>query len=183
MKKPSDTQLQVPIMFAFREAFEEGDSRKRVEQRVDGERVLSHRGSLRRRGAQEAVIKANLSSDLLSLVNTIDLASSVDLEGMDAVRKSVLNFGLCDIAHLVSEDEGVESIGEDLKTALLLHEPRLRRDSLVVEREEIFDAVAQKMRFNISAEMVCKPLDVPLEFIAEVDIGSGKVQISKLPGT
>lgn len=182
MKKTPETQLQVPIMFAFREAFEEGDARRRVEERVDGERVLAHRGSLRRRGAQEAVIRNNLSLDLLSLVNTIDLASAVDLAGLDAVKKSVLNFGLYDIAFLISEDEGVDRIASDLKSALLQHEPRLRSGTLMVERDEEFDAVGQKVRFTISAEMICRPLDVPLEFVAEIDVGAGKVQISKLPG-
>ena len=30
-------------------------------------------------------------------------------------------------------------------------------------------------------EMACTPLDVPIEFVAEIDIGSGKVQLTRLP--
>ena len=68
-------------MFAFRDAFRRGDAGKRIDDRVGGERVISERGSLRRRGADEAWSSETLSLDLLSLVNTVDLASAVDLTG------------------------------------------------------------------------------------------------------
>ena len=47
-------RFQIPVMFAFREAAAAGDSTRRDETFVDGERVLSARGTLRRRGANEA---------------------------------------------------------------------------------------------------------------------------------
>jgi type VI secretion system protein ImpF len=43
--------------------------------------------------------------------------------------------------------------------------------------------VNQRIRLVVSAEMACKPLDVPIEFVAEIDVGSGKVQLSRLPAT
>ena len=43
------------------------------------------------------------------------------------------------------------------------------------------DDVDQRIRFTVSAEMACKPLDVPIEFVAEVDVGSGKVRLTRLP--
>jgi hypothetical protein len=30
--------------------------------------------------------------------------------------------------------------------------------------------------------MICKPLDIPVEFLAEVDAASGKVVLARLPG-
>ena len=100
MQKGKGTRdyFQVPLMFAFRDAFSRGDASKRLDNRVAGERVISERGSLRRRGAEEALVKENFSLDLLSLVNTVNLAAAVDLTGLDYVEKSVLNFGLADIA-------------------------------------------------------------------------------------
>ena len=41
--------------------------------------------------------------------------------------------------------------------------------------------MTQRIRFTVTAEMSCKPLDIPIEFVAEVDIGSGKVQLTRLP--
>jgi type VI secretion system protein ImpF len=168
-------------MFAFRDAFDAKDARKRIEERRGGEKVISGRGSLKRRGADETILKRNLAVDLLALVNTIDLASAVDLDDFEHVGRSVVNFGLYDVAHLTSEEAGVESIARGLSAALLNHEPRLNPDTLHVVREQDFDEVNQRIRFTVSAEMSCKPLDVPIEFVAEIDIGSGKVQLTRLP--
>lgn len=168
-------------MFAFRDAFSEGDAKKRLDERVGGERVLSERGSIRRRGGDEALLKENLAFDLMSLVNTIDLGSSIDLDGLDYVRRSVLNYGLDDITHLTSEEAGVSDVGRNLMAALTEHEPRLIRETLHVERQDGFDEVNQRIRFNVTAEMSCRPFDVPIEFVAEVDVGSGKVLLTRLP--
>ena len=174
-------RFQIPVMFAFRDAFDVRDAKKRLEERVGGERVLSGRGSLKRRGADETVLKRNLAVDLLALVNTIDLGSAVDLTDLDYVGRSVLNFGLYDVAHLTSEEVGVDAIARNLSAALVQHEPRLNAETLRVERDKGFDDVNQRVRFTVSAEMACDPLDVPIEFVAEIDVGSGKVLLSRLP--
>jgi len=185
MQKGKGTRdyFQVPLMFAFRDAFSRGDASKRLDNRVAGERVISERGSLRRRGAEEALVKENFSLDLLSLVNTVNLAAAVDLTGLDYVEKSVLNFGLSDITHLTSEDAGLSDVSNSLIAALVEHEPRLHRDSLRVDRSESFDEVNQRVRFVVSGELACRPLDIPIEFVAEVDVGSGKVRLTRLPAS
>lgn len=179
--KSGKENFQVPLMFAFRDAFEEGDARKRIEERVGGERVIAGRGSLKRRGADETLLKRNLALDLLSLVNTIDLNSAIDISEFDYVGRSVLNFGLSDVSRLTSQEIGVEEIAFNLREALLNHEPRLRPDTLRVEKDVETDEVEQRIRFTVSAEMACQPLDVPMEFAAEVEVGSGKVRLTRLP--
>lgn len=180
-KGGNSDRFQTPVMFAFRDAFDARDARQRIEERVAGERVLAARGSLKRRGADEATLKRNLAVDLLSLVNTIDLGSSIELDEHEFVARSVLNYGLYDISHLTSEEVGVDMIARNLRAALLQHEPRLKRETLRVQRAENFDEVNQRIRFDVVAEMACKPVDVPIEFVAEIDMGSGKVQLSRLP--
>ncbi|MCV0396006.1 MAG: GPW/gp25 family protein [Rhizobiaceae bacterium] len=170
-------------MYAFREANRKGDARTRIDQRVEGERVLSERGALRRRGVGEAALKKDLAIDLMALVNTIDLDSAEDMDGLDFARKSVLNFGLPDVAHITSDELAVRDIGDNLKAALLHFEPRLYADALVVERDEVFDEVNQRIRFVVSGEMACTPFDVPIDFVAEVEVSSGKVQLMRLPVT
>lgn len=172
--------FSAPLMHAFRSAFEAGDSQKSVEIRNAGERVLSGRRSAHRRGADESALRRDLVIDLLSLLNTVDLGSTVELNELDYVQKSIINFGLYDISHLTSEEGGVDLISQDLMAALAHYEPRLIEDTLAVEREEINDDVEQKVRFLISAEMHCAPLDVPVEFVADVDTSTGKVKLSKL---
>lgn len=168
-------------MLAFREAFSEGDAAKRIEERVDGERVVSGRGSLRRRGADEVLLKRDLAIDLLSLANTIDLASAVDISDLDYVKRSIVNYGLPDLTSLTSLEAGVSDVGQALRNALLAHEPRLRPDSIHVEKNTEVSDETHRVSFSVSAEMACDPLDLPLEFVAEVDVGSGELRLTRLP--
>jgi type VI secretion system protein ImpF len=182
-RDPKAPSFQVPLMLAFREAFAAGDSAKRIEERVGGERVVSGRGSLKRRGADEAVLKRDLAIDLTSLMNTVDLASAVDISDLDYVRKSIVNYGLPDLSGLTSQDVAIANIGQHLKAALLAHEPRLRPESIHIERGSEVDDETHRVNFSVYAEMACSPLDLPTEFVAEVDIGSGAMRLTKLPNS
>ena len=55
------------------------------------------------------------------------------------------------------------------------------RDALRIERSDVFDEVNQRIRFVVSGELACRPLDIPIEFVAEVDVGSGNVALTRLP--
>jgi len=127
------------------------------------------------------MLKRDLAIDLGALVDTINLASTADLDGLDYVKKSIVNYGLDDLTHITVESNDVLEIGRQLKAAILHHEPRLSPDSLVVERAED-DEVNQRVRFRVRAELLSKPLDIPIEFLAEVDVGAGKVILPRLPG-
>lgn len=179
--KKNERVLRVPIMYAFRDAFENKDSAKREDRRERGERIISKRGSLGRFGVDDRQMRRTLSDDLTNLVNTIDLGSVEDIDDLPRVRRSILNFGLPDITHLTSEDTRVDEIATNLRDALLAHEPRLDRDSIQVSRGRA-DDLEQRIRFTVDAEMLSRPVNVPVEFVAEVDIHSGKVQVSRLSG-
>jgi type VI secretion system protein ImpF len=166
-------------MFAFRDAYEKHDANKAEDIRVDGERVISERSSIRRRGTDEVLLRNDLTRDLSSLVDTIDLASVTDLEGLEHVKKSIVNFGLYDLTHVILSSDATEEVIENLRRALLEHEPRLLPGSLTITRTDSSDDVGQRIKFSIRAEMMCKPLDVPVEFVAELDSTSGKVLVTQ----
>lgn len=177
-------RLQIPLMFAFRDAFERRDAIKPGAVEVDGERVVSDRGSIRRRGADETTLKRDLAQDLASLVDTVNLASAVDLADYPYVERSVLNYGLNDLTQVAVGSEEVNKVGTDLKQALADHEPRLGSESLTVRRaDEEGDGLKARVRFKVQADMACRPLDVPIEFVAEVDMTAAKVVLPKLPGS
>lgn len=180
MRKSKDAQFQAPLMAAFREAAEARDAKDRSVAIVDGERVIEGRQSRQRRG-DEASLRRDLSVDLLALLNTIDLASVVDLSSQGYVRKSVINYGLTDIAWLTSLDVGVEKIREQLVEALIHFEPRINPETLHVDKEIVTDDINQKIRFAVSAEMFFSPVDVPVDFVAELEVSSGKMNLTRLP--
>jgi len=167
-------------MYAFREAHQARDAKVAGAVYRDGERVLSDRGRARRQGANEDMLKRNLGLDLVQLANTINLASAVDLTDLDHVRRSILNYGVPDLSNLSSDDPRLKTLPAQLRAALLDHEPRFIRDTMTVALGEAFDDIEQKLRFDIYAEMACRPVDIPLEFVAEIDVGSGKLQFSKV---
>ena len=115
-------------------------------------------------------------------MNTVNLASAVDLTGFGVCEKSVLNFGLADITHLTSEDGAVSDVSKSLLDSLVEHE-RACTATRCASENDAFDEVNQRIRFVVSGELACRPLDIPIEFVAEVDVGSGKVQLTRLPGT
>lgn len=180
-KKVRSPEYGAPLMLAFREAAVARDARKRVVQTVGGERVVPGRHSSQRKG-DEAALKRDLSLDLIALLNTVELGASVDLDGLDHVKKSILNYGLRDIGRLTSEERQVYLIRDDLRAALVQFEPRLNPETIQIERGETEDA-DQRIRFVVAVEMFCKPTDVSVDFVADLDVGSGKISLSRLPET
>ncbi len=181
MRKGKDViQFQAPLMSAFRDAFEQRDAREHSAKVVDGERVIEGRQSQQRRG-DEIALKRDLSIDLVNLLNTIDLGSVLDLKQMPYVGNSVLNYGLTDVTHLTSDEVGVDDIRDQLLTALRNHEPRINPESITVEKQVIRDDVNQKVRFAVAGEMFFSPVDVAVDFVAELEISSGKMALTRLP--
>ncbi len=173
--------LQIPLMYAFRDAAERGDSRREeIVHDASGARVLTERGSIRRRGANENQLRRNLDIDLGQLLNTISLASVADLQRHPHVERSVLNFGVPDMSHLTADVLTDQKLAANLRNALRNHEPRLLAGSIAVTQGAEFDSIQQRISLHIQAEMLCRPVDVPLEFTAEIDTGSGKVKLRDL---
>lgn len=173
-------RFQAPLMAAFRETFAARDARDSSVTVVDGERVIEGRQSRQRRG-DETALKRDLSIDLTALLNTIDLASSIDLRGLPEVSRSILNYGMPDVTHLTSQEVGIDKIRDQLATALKIYEPRINPDTLHVDKQILTDDVNQRVRFAVSGEMFFSPLDVAVEFVAELEINSGKMNLTRLP--
>ena len=117
--------------------------------------------------------------DLTALVNSINLNSVVDLDGHQRVRASVLNFGLDDIGRLTTDDRAVEQIADELAATLIRFEPRLSPQTLQVQKRED-DEINHRVRFEVSGELHCRPFNIPIEFLAEIDVASGKVHLNQV---
>lgn len=181
MRKGKDAkQYQAPLMSAFRDAFEARDAKDNSVKIVDGEKVIEGRQSRQRRG-DEVALKRDLSIDLVNLLNTVDLASVVDLKRLPYVSQSVLNYGMRDVTHLTSDEVGVDDIRDQLLTALRDHEPRINPESINVDKQIVADDVNQKVRFAVSGEMFFSPVDVAVDFVAELEVSSGKMNLTRLP--
>jgi type VI secretion system protein ImpF len=168
-------------MHAFRSAFEKKDSTQKLDLRdAGGDRIIAARRATVRRSISEPNLRREVALDLENLVNTIALESTENLAGFDAVAKSILNFGLPDLIHRSIDETRNDEIEVEIVTALQRYEPRLGRDTIQVSRDTNLDKSELKIRFLVRADLLCNPVNVPVEFIADVELDSGGIIVKKL---
>jgi type VI secretion system protein ImpF len=171
-------RLRPPLMFAFREAHREKDAKTPLDLRSEsGERILAGRRAAPRAAITEQKLRQEIAIDLEALVNTVNLGSSIDLSRHEQVARSVLNHGFPDITHRSIDEYRVNAIKDELADVLVAYEPRLIKRSVAVERDESLDAAELKIRFVVRADLNCQPLNIPIQFVADVELDTGKIAI------
>lgn len=182
MAPPRKTdRLAPPLMHAFRAAHEARDAAKRVEIRDEsGERVIAGRRTAARTAITEPVLRREVGLDLANLMNTINLESVEDLSSAPEVRRSILNFGLPDLTHRSIDEGRVGDVAGEIRRALIQFEPRLVAETIQTSRDMRARTSDLQIRFLVRAELKCDPLNVPIEFVADVEVESGKVKIDRL---
>lgn len=174
-------RLSPPLMYAFRAAHAARDADKKLDLRDEaGERVLSGRRTSSRTPITEALLRREVAQDLESLMNTVALESTDDLTEFDYVRKSILNFGMPDLVHRTIDEGGVDDVKAEIETVMEIFEPRLASHSVQATRDKTVDPAELKVRFVVQAELRCEPVDVPVEFVADLDVDGAAVQINRL---
>lgn len=141
---------------------------------------LTRRSQQRREATSETTLRADLSHDVANLMNTVRLDAIVDLSDTPFVRKSVINYGFKDLGSVTRTQRTEGEIAAAIRDALLTHEPRLIPSSIEVRLPQDQDDTDHRLSFEISAEMIANPADIPLDFVAEVDLGAGKIQLQRL---
>lgn len=173
-------RVRIPLMDAFRTAHADRDARRHLDVRDEsGERVLAGR----RVGARSAVtagdLQRSVAGDLERLMNAVHLAADIDLDAFPEVRRSILNHGFVDIARLSIDDGRVEEIGREIADVLRAFEPRLAPDSVAARRDTSVDPAELKLRFLVRAEIEADPLNVPVEFVAELERDTGRIKVAQ----
>src|SRR5262249_24702109 len=93
------TRLSPPLMHVFRAAHEAKDAATKLDIRTEsGDRVVAGRRLRARQVITEPVLRREVARDLVDLLNTVAMESTVDMSEAEWVRKSVLNYGLPDVA-------------------------------------------------------------------------------------
>jgi len=169
------SRLSPPLMHVFRTAHEAKDAKRVIDQRNEaGERVIAGRRLRARQIITESMLRREVSRDLDALLNTVALDATVDMENAPHVRKSILNYGLPDLAIRTIDENGVDAIPDEIRTAIVNYEPRIAADTLHIERDKGLDPVELKIRFVIRGELVCHPLHVPVELVPDI-VEAGKI--------
>jgi len=171
-------------MYAFRSAAEAGDAKKKVDIRTkDGERVLASRRATTsgQRSLSDRALKILLAEDLSALLNTVNMESADPdlLAGLPYVQKSILNFGLKDLANKsIEETERIDGIRDDILDALRAYEPRLLPQTLRVDRDTENEEDLT-IRFVVSSDMRADPVPTSIEFVTELELDTGEIKINQ----
>jgi type VI secretion system protein ImpF len=119
--------------------------------------------------------------DLSALFNTINLEASVDLEPYPLVARSVLNFGIPNLAGQDRTSLALARLAERIRSAIDAFEPRLSRVRVVPEPDPS-EANAAGLAFRIEAELWGDPLPQHVQVRTQIDLGSGDARIDDLGG-
>jgi type VI secretion system protein ImpF len=174
-------RLAPPLMFAFRAAHEERDAKLAIDLRnARGERVIAPRRAPSRAPISEAALRREVSNDVADVLNTVNLDAAIDLEGAPEVARSVLNFGFPDLASITIDENRLLTLSRDIEQALRTFEPRLDAQSLKVARDPFIDADALLVKFFVKADLRAEPINVAVEFVAEVELDTAKIKVERL---
>jgi len=174
------TRLSPPLMHVFRAAHEAKDAKKRSDAPSrSGDHVVAGRRMRARQVITETVLRREVARDLDALLNTVAMESTIDFTEAEYVRKSILNFGLPDIANRTIDEVRVRNVPDEIRTAIINFEPRLAAATLHVERDLSVDPDELRVRFIVRADLTCDPVHVPIEFVADVT-EAGKIIVNRL---
>ena len=173
-------RFQLSLMHVFRAAHADRDAKKEASRVEDGHRTLTERSKERRHGTDEGTLRSHLNRDLASLMNTVNLDATVPLDEYPYLAKSIVNYGFGDLTNVADKANGPQIIADQIKRTLCHYEPRLIPETVEVIASEDNDIVTNRLTFDISGEMAASPVDIPLQFIAELDEGVGRIQMTRL---
>lgn len=139
-------------------------------------------------GRDKRVISASrlrecVTRDIAWLLNCVNLGNTEMLEDYPEVARSVVNYGIPDLAGAAVAGLDVADLQRRLREALLTFEPRLTPATLRVTVGNDTGRMDQRsLTFRIESEMWAQPLPLNLYLKSEVDLETGGVNLSEGTG-
>lgn len=135
--------------------------------------------SREKRAISQERLRSYVLRDLTWLFNTTNMASMVDLSAHPEVAKSVLNYGLPDLAGHTVTGMDVPEVEQLLRRAIWNYEPRLIQRTVRVRVVVDPDSMnLNSVSFAIEAELFAQPLPQQLYMRTEIDFEDGEVKVA-----
>jgi len=120
-------------------------------------------------------LKESVIRDLEWLLNTGSLDTSHDLDDFPQVQRSVLNYGIQDIAGGSASGKDTTTMERDLKQSIIDFEPRILPGSLRVGvKIDDTEMSAQTLIFEIQGELWWQPLPERFYLKTTLDLETGR---------
>lgn len=117
--------------------------------------------------------------DLTWLFNSGSLESCVNLMGLEEVQRSVLNFGIPELAGSTATSLKLDNLEKRIKQAILNFEPRIDPESLDVRAVRIEEEMSQgAVCFEIRGKLWAYPVPIDLFLRTEIDLESGQATVA-----
>lgn len=138
-----------------------------------------------RRVMTKSRLRQAVLRDLAWLFNSTRLESTLDLSGLNNVRRSVINFGLPALAGRPASSMDVAGLERAIRQAIIDYEPRILADTLQVTAllEPRSLDHHNVIGVEIRSELWAQPVPLELFVRTEFDLETGKVQIADLLAT
>lgn len=121
-----------------------------------------------------------VTRDMSWLLNCVNLGTSEDLSDYPEVSRSVLNFGIPDLTGRALSGVEAHVLQRQIRDAILAFEPRLTASTLKVTVNVDGKCMdRQSLIFNIESEMWAQPIPLNLYLKTEVDLETGKFNVSE----
>lgn len=121
-----------------------------------------------------------IQRDLSWLLNTNSLGAMLDHERFPHVAKSVLNYGVREVAGEFSTSGRAEFIRKSIHNAIAIHEPRIITGSAAVELRTEEARGETQIAFDIHADMWAQPVPLELYLRSKVDVTTGEVTLDRV---
>lgn len=139
-------------------------------------------------GRDKRVISASrlrefVTRDMSWLLNCVHMQATEDLSDYPEVSRSVLNFGIPDLAGMALSGLDGGGLQRAIRSAILAFEPRLTASTLqVTVRADSKRMDRKSLVFNIESEMWAQPIPLNLYLKTEVDLETGDFDVSEQYG-
>jgi type VI secretion system protein ImpF len=175
-------RLPPPLMHVFRSAHCARKEEARAEARrrslgVAGDAALERKIRPQRSPITERELKVEVERDVDALMNHVSLDSTIDLEEFPHVQKSILNFGFPDVVHRSLDELQAFDLDREIVSVLEQYELRFVTGTVRVARDASIEPGTLELRYVVDAHLLCRPLNIPIEFVAKFDVATGKLDL------
>lgn len=117
--------------------------------------------------------------DLGWLLNTSNIESEHDLEARPNVARSVLNYGIPELAGSIATIGRAVEIRQAIRQAIERFEPRIIPETLDVDMRQENVGSGAIISFDIRGELWAEPVPVDLYLRTALDVTTGEVTVSR----
>lgn len=169
---------RIALFDVFRDSFEDSQARRTEVLDDKTHTPFRVRSNSRRQGVDEGTLRAHVHDHLQTLMNSIRLDAAIDLDDAPNISSSILNYGFCDLSNMSKDQILSSEIARSIKQSLVDHEPRLVKRGIDVKIASIDQDVGQRLAVQVSADLIADPADIPVDYEADIDAGSGKIVLN-----